>query len=181
MARIPIHTLETAPEGSRDGLKVLHDRFGKILNIQGAMAHAPVVLKTYLALKDILHNEGSFDARTEQAIALAVAVVNGCDYCQAAHTLGGEAAGLTRDQTIAIRKGTFDFDPKLGALLSFAHEAAQERGRVRDETWQAALDAGWTDADLLEAHVHVVANVLTNYFNRLVHTDLDLPPAPPLT
>jgi hypothetical protein len=46
---------------------------------------------------------------------------------------------------------------------------------------QAALGAGWTDADLLEAHVHVVANVLTNYFNQLVHTDLDLPPAPPIT
>jgi uncharacterized peroxidase-related enzyme len=178
MTRIPIHTLDTVPEGSRDGLKALHDRFGKILNIQGAMAHAPVVLKTYLALKDILHTEGSFDARTEQAIALAVSVVNGCTYCQAAHTLGGEAAGLTREQTIAIRQGTLDFDPKLGALLAFAREVAQQRGEVRDATWQAALEAGWTDADLLEAHVHVVANVFTNYFNRLVQTDLDLPPAP---
>jgi uncharacterized peroxidase-related enzyme len=181
MVRIPVHTLETAPEGSREGLKLLHDRMGKILNVQGGMAHAPVALKTYLAFKDILHNEGSFDARTEQAIALVVSVVNGCDYCQAAHTLGGKAAGLTEEQTIAIRQGVFDFDPKLGALLAFAREAAQERGRVEDETWQAALDAGWTDAELLEALVHVVANTFTNYFNRLVQTDLDLPPAPPLT
>ncbi|MGH2555470.1 MAG: carboxymuconolactone decarboxylase family protein, partial [Actinomycetota bacterium] len=181
MARIPIHTLETAPEGSREGLKVLHDRFGKILNIQGAMAHVPVTLKTYLALKDILHNEGAFDASTEQAIALVVAEVNGCDYCRAAHTLGAMAAGLTEDQTIAIRQGDVDFDSKLGALLTFAREATQERGRVRRETWQAALDAGWIETDLLEAHVHVVANVFTNYFNRLVETDLDLPPALPLT
>ncbi len=181
MARIPVHTLDTAPEGSRDGLKALNDRFGRVMNIQAEMAHNPVVLKTYLALKDILHNDGTFDARIEQAIALAVSVVNGCEYCQAAHTLGGEAAGLTREQTIAIRKGSYDFDPKLGALLALAGEEAQERGRVRDETWQAALDAGWTEADLLEAHVHVVANVLTNYFNQLVHTDLDLPPAPPIT
>jgi hypothetical protein len=81
----------------------------------------------------------------------------------------------------AAGRPVFDFDPKLGALLAFAREAAQERGRVGDETWQAALDAGWTDTDLLEAHVHVVANVFTNSFNRLVYTDLDLPPAPPLT
>ena len=40
--------------------------------------------------------------------------------------------------------------------------------RVRDETWQAALDAGWTEAELGEAHVHVVANVFTNYFNQFV-------------
>jgi AhpD family alkylhydroperoxidase len=181
MARIPVHTLDTAPEGSRDGLKALHDRFGRVVNVQAEMAHNPVVLKMYLAFKDILHNDGTFDARIEQAIALAVSVVNGCEYCQAAHTLGGQAAGLTREQTIAIRKGNYDFDPKLGALLALAREDAQERGRVGDETWQAALDAGWNEADLLEAHVHVVANVLTNYFNQLVHTELDLPPAPPLT
>lgn len=181
MARIPVHTLDTAPEGSRDGLKAIHDRFGRAMNIQAEMAHNPVVLKTYLAFKDILHNDGTFDARIEQAIALAVSVVNGCEYCQAAHTLGGKAAGLSEQQTIAIRKGDYAFDPKLGALLAVAREDAQERGRVRDDTWQAALEAGWTDADLLEAHVHVVANVLTNYFNQLVHTDLDLPPAPPIT
>ena len=181
MARIPVHTLDTAPEGSRDGLKAIHDRFGRLMNIQAAMAHNPVVLKTYLAFKDILHNDGTFDARIEQAIALAVSVVNGCDYCQAAHTLGGKAAGLSEEETVAIRKGDYGFDRKLGALLALAREDAQERGRVRDETWEAALAAGWTDADLLEAHVHVVANVLTNYFNQLVRTDLDLPPAPPIS
>lgn len=181
MARIPVHTLESAPEGSCDGLKAIHDRFGRIMNIQAEMAHHPVVLKTYLALKDIFRNDGTFDARIEQAIALAVSVVNGCDYCQAAHTLGGKAAGLSEEETIAIRQGDYRFDPKLGALLAVAREDAQERGRVSDEIWEAALAAGWTDADFLEAHVHVVANVLTNYFNQLVHTDLDLPPAPPLT
>jgi hypothetical protein len=59
MARIPVHTLGTAPEGSRDGLQAIHDRFGKAMNIQAEMAHNPVVLKVYLAFKDILHNDES--------------------------------------------------------------------------------------------------------------------------
>jgi AhpD family alkylhydroperoxidase len=180
MPRIPVHTLETAPSASLDGLKVIHDRFGKILNLQGEMAHAPIVLKAYLTLKQVIQDDGTLDARTREAIALTVAAVNGCHYCQAAHTLGGLAVGLTDAQTVAIRRGTVDFDPKLSALLDLVRDATERRGEVSDETWQAALDAGWTDADLAEAHVHIVANVFTNFFNRLIQTDLDLPVPPPL-
>jgi hypothetical protein len=51
---------------------------------------------------------------------------------------------------------------------------------VQDGTWQAALDAGWTDAELTEASVHITLNLFTNHFNHLVETDLDLPAAPGL-
>lgn len=33
MPRIPVHTVENAPDGSRDVLKTLEGRFGKVLNI----------------------------------------------------------------------------------------------------------------------------------------------------
>jgi hypothetical protein len=51
---------------------------------------------------------------------------------------------------------------------------------VEDSTWQAALDAGWSDAELTEASVHIALNLFTNHFNHLVDTDLDLPRAPGL-
>ncbi len=41
MARIPVHTVDSAPEPSRDALKALQEKFGKILNIHGEMAHSP--------------------------------------------------------------------------------------------------------------------------------------------
>ncbi|MDQ3307500.1 MAG: carboxymuconolactone decarboxylase family protein, partial [Actinomycetota bacterium] len=47
-ARIPVHTLDSAPENSRDQLKVLEAKFGKVLNIHGEMAHSPVVLQSYV-------------------------------------------------------------------------------------------------------------------------------------
>ena len=46
----------------------------------------------------------TFDKKTREAIALAVANVDDCGYRQAAHTAGGEAAGLTEQQTIDIRR-----------------------------------------------------------------------------
>lgn len=180
MPRIPVHTLESAPENSRDVLKALEAKVGKVLNIYGEMAHSPVVIQAYGALQEAIGDYGTFDARTKEAIALAVANVDECGYCQSAHTLGAKAAGLSEDQTVAIRSDRVDFDPKLAALLRVAREATGNVGNVQDATWQAALDAGWSDTELTELSVHVVANLFTNYFNHLVHTDLDLPAAPGL-
>jgi AhpD family alkylhydroperoxidase len=179
MTRIPVHTVDSAPEGSRDALKALEARFGKLLNIHGAMAHSPAVLQTYLAIQGVLQDTGTFDGRTREAIALAVANVDECSYCQAAHTAGGKAAGLSAQEMLGIRRGQVD-DPKLAALLTLVREQTGNVGTVQDSTWQAALDAGWTDAELTETSAHVALNLFTNYFNHLVHTDLDLPAAPSL-
>jgi len=180
MPRIPVHDVDTAPEPSRDGLKALEATFGKVLNIHGEMAHAPAVLQSYLAIQQVIADEGTFDARTREAIALAVANDDHCSYCQAAHTAGGRAAGMTDEQMVAIRATRVDFDPKLAALLDLAREYSRNVGTVDDATWQAGLDAGWSDAQLTELSVHVTLNQFTNYFNHFVETDLDLPAAPDL-
>lgn len=178
MPRIPVHTIDSAPAESSEVLEGLAAKFGKVLNIHGEMAHAPVVLHAYAALQGVITDRGSFDARTREAIALTVAAVDDCDYCQAAHTAGGKAAGLTEEETVAIRRSTFDGDAKLAALLAVTREATAEVGHVSDATWQAALGAGWSDVELSELSVHVVVNLFTNHFNHLVGTELDLPAAP---
>ncbi len=180
MARIPVHTLDSAPENSRDQLKALEAKFGNVLNIHGEMAHSPVVLQSYVALQSVIADYGSYDARTREAIALAVGNVDECSYCQAAHTGGGKAAGLSDDEMIAIRRDEVKFDAKLAALLSLAREYTRDVGNVSDATWHAALDAAWTEEQLTELSVHVTLNLFTNYFNHFVQTDLDLPAAPSL-
>jgi uncharacterized peroxidase-related enzyme len=179
MTRIPVHTVDSAPEGSRDALKALEAKFGKVLNIHGAMAHSPAVLETYAAIQNALQDKGTLNAKLREVVALAVANVDECSYCQAAHTAGGKAAGLSEQETIDIRRGQVD-DPKLAALVTLVREQAANVGHVQDSTWQAALDAGWSDSELTETSAVVALNLFTNYFNHLVQTDLDLPPAPPL-
>src|SRR5258708_6103786 len=53
-------------------------------------------------------------------------------------------------------------------------------GSVADATWQAAGEAGWSDAELAELSAHLAANMFTNYFNHFVQTEPDLPTAPGL-
>lgn len=181
MSRIPVHTLEDAPEDTRQTLAKLSRRTGKLLNIHAEMAHSPVVLAAYAGMSQAIATHASFDARTREAIALAVGNVDGCDYCQAAHTLSAIKAGFEQDQTIAIRAGEIDFDDKLAALLAVVREAACEVGDVSDATWKNALEAGWTEHELGEAFAHLAANLFTNYFNHYARTELDVPAAPPLT
>jgi AhpD family alkylhydroperoxidase len=180
MPRIPVHTTDSAPEASSETLRSLEKRLGRVLNIHGGMAHSPVVLATYAAINGAIAEHGTFDTRTREAIALAVGAVDECDYCQAAHTVSGKAAGLTEEETVAIRRGDGGVDSKLAALLQVAREVTGEVGEVSDETWDKAVAAGWTDTELTEVFAHVAANLYTNYFNHFVRTELDFPAAPAL-
>ena len=180
MSRIPAHTLDNVPEQSRDTLAGLAKKLGKVLNIHSGMAHSPVVLAAHKGIGDAIARYGTLDARTRETIALAVANEDGCDYCESAHTLSGKAAGLSLDQTLAIRGNTINFDDKLGAIAAVVREAAANTGTVSDLTWKEALEAGWTEQELAETFAHLAANLFTNYFNHYAETDLDLPEAPAL-
>lgn len=181
MPRIPAHTVASAPEESREIAAKLERKMGKLLNIHAGMAHSPVVIAAYHGISQAIAAHGTFDARTKEAIALAVGNQNGCDYCQAAHTLSGRKAGLSDEEIVAVRAGEVDFDPKLAAMTEVARAAASDTGNVPDALWEAAADAGWSETELAEAFAHIAANLFTNYFNHYARTELDLPPAAELT
>lgn len=180
MPRVPVHTLDDAPEQSRSTLETLSKRMGTLLNIHAEMAHAPVVLGAYAGMQEAITRHGTFDAATREAIALAVGAVDRCDYCQSAHTMGGKAAGLDADRMLAIRAGHTTGDDRLDTLLAVVREAAADVGNVDDDTWKQARAAGWTDEELAEGFAHLAVNLFTNYFNHYVGTELDVPPAPGL-
>ena len=180
MPRIPVHSVDDAPKGSQETLRQLEAKFGKVLNIHGEMAHAPVVLAGYTGLQQAIAEHGSFDARAQEAIALVVGNADNCAYCQSAHTGGARQAGWTLDETVAIRSGEATSDRELDALLAVARQITTKVGEVDESTWQQALDAGWTVEQLAELFVHVATNLFTNYFNHYAHTELDIPAAPGL-
>lgn len=179
MARIPNHSVDDAPKGSRDGLEAIAERYGMTPNIYAQMAHAPAVINGLAALGQAVEEHSTLDRRARETIALAVAAANHCDYCQAAHTIAGRAAGLTEEQTLQVRRGHVD-DAQLNTLAQVAREAVENTGSVSDAAWQAALEAGWSDTDLADAFASIAINLATTYFTHYAGTQLDLPAAPPL-
>lgn len=180
MPRVPVHDLDTAPAASADTLKQLEAQMGQVLNIFGEMAHSPAVLNAYAAFESALAEQGTLTEADTQAIRVAVSGYHDCHYCQSAYTMAAKAAGLTEDQTVELRHGSASFDDALDALIRLVREAADRRGFVADATWQRALEAGWRDDQLLEAFANVTRTFMTNGFNHLVGTELDVPPAPGL-
>ncbi len=178
MQRIPATTLDAAPDASQDTLRDIARRTGGLINIHATMASSPAVLAAYVGISAAIAEHGSLSGRVREAVALGVAATNRFDYCQAAHTRSGAAAGQSAEEMVQIRAGKDLPDQKVSAAVQVARDAAAHDGYVESTTWAAVADAGWSEEELAEMFLPIIANVLTNYFNHYARTDLDLPPAP---
>ncbi len=178
MSRIAIPpTAEAAPIASQPLLGAVKSMLGSVPNLFRLVANSPAALEGYLGLNGALA-KGALDARTRERIALAVAQVNDCGYCLAAHTyLGKNVAKLDVAEMMANRHGGSN-DPKAAAAVTFAVAVTQARGHVSDVDLDAVKGAGYTEAEIVEIVLHVALNTLTNYVNSVADTDIDFPVVP---
>lgn len=154
-------------------MQKLSAKFGSMVSVCD-MAHAPVVLGVYDRFQQALTEHGTFDARTREAVALAVAAVGNCSDCQFTYTVGCRAAGWTLKQTTALRTGGRIADEeKITTLLAVARQVAGNAGDVDEATWCHALQTGWTIEELAELFTHVIANIFTNYLYHFTRGEVD--------
>ncbi len=175
MSRIPTPTnIEAAPEASRGSLEAVNKLLGSIPNMFRIIANSPQTLEGFLGLNNAL-GKGSLDAQTRERIALAIAEINGCHYCLAAHSyLGANLAKLSAAEIAANRRGTSG-NAKAAIAVGFAAKIANNRGKVTDGDLEAVRAAGYSDAEIVEIVGHVAVNTLTNYINEVLGTDIDFP------
>lgn len=175
MSRIPTPlSIEAAPKTSRDSLEGVNQLLGSVPNMFRIIANSPQTLEGYLGLNGAL-GKGSLDAQTRERIALAVAEINGCQYCLAAHSyLGSNFAKLSAAEIAANRGGT-SADTKAAIAVGFAAKIAKNRGKVSDHDLQAVRQAGYSNAEIVEIVGHVALNTLTNYINEVLGTEIDFP------
>ena len=179
MSRIHQLTTESAPERARPLLDAVKHKLGLVPNMTRAMANSPAVLDAYLQFSGAL-SKGTLSARAREQLSRAVAQANGCDYCLAAHSTIGKMVGLTAEQVRDSRLGTA-VDPRADALVRFALEVVEARGRVSEAALAEAREAGLDDGAIAEVVAHVALDVFTNYFNNVARTDVDFPKAPELS
>jgi alkylhydroperoxidase family enzyme len=73
-------TKEAASADARAVLDALTQKFGKIPNIFGLMAHRPDVLAKFLPLYGAVMEGGTVEARYKELAYLKTSMVNGCEY-----------------------------------------------------------------------------------------------------
>lgn len=178
MSRIPTPTdPESAPLGAKPLLNDVKAKLGLVPNLYLLTANSPAALEGLLGLTDALSN-GRLDVATRERIALAVANINGCNYCNAAHGfLATNVAKLSEEEVAANRLGR-SIDEKANAAVEFARKLAISRASVSNADLEAVRAAGYSDGELVEIVGHVALNVFTNYLNETFETEIDFPIAP---
>lgn len=162
-----------ANQGLFDNLK---KAIGFVPNLYAAFAHSETALGTYLGLGSA---KTSFTNREKEAINLVVSQVNGCRYCQSAHTVLGKMNGFTDDEVLRIRGGRAT-DPKLDALVRLAKEITLSRGRPAAATVEAFYAAGYTKGSLVDLVVAVGDKTIMNFLHNTTQVAIDFPVAPEL-
>src|SRR5215469_1305793 len=142
MTNFPLHTLQSAPEGSKPALEQLQSAFGMIPNLLGAMSTSPVLINSLVGLFGKVHG-GSFTEPQVQIVLLTDAVVNACTWAVAFHTALALKQGIDPADVQAIREGRLPKDSKLAALSALARTMIEKRGRLADEDLSRFLAAGF--------------------------------------
>lgn len=172
-------TIDAAPEAARPLLQAVQRQIGSVPNLFRLIANSPAALEGYLGMSGALA-KGRLPAATRERIALAVAQINACGYCLAAHTyLGGHVAKLSEAEMSANRQGRSD-DAMADAAVRFAARVATQRGHVADADVAAVRAAGYDDGQIVEIVQHVALNTWTNYINEVARTVVDFPEVQPL-
>jgi len=112
-------SIEAAPVASHAALLAVQKQLGVAPNLFRLVATSPAALQGYLGLNGAL-GKGELDARTRERIALAVAEINGCDYCLSAHTYLGKNLAKLDDAEIERNREGGSTDPKADAAVRFA-------------------------------------------------------------
>lgn len=174
MPRIaPIHPAH-APAEVAPLLAAVEKSVGFVPNFFRQAAVSPAALKGYVAFNEAL-SHGVLPASTREAIALAIAEANRCDYCLSAHSAVAEGQGLL-DAAERNRARAFESaDPQRAAALDFARAVFEARGHVDDDALAAVRAAGLGDAAVLEIVAVVSINIYTNYLNDVAQLDVDFP------
>ncbi|EUC15612.1 carboxymuconolactone decarboxylase family protein [Paraburkholderia hospita] len=175
MSRLQIPaTIADAPSASQPFLEAVNKKLGVVPNLFRLMANSPAALEGYLGLAGALA-KGALPAQTGERIALAVAEINGCDYCMSAHSYLGKNVAKLDDAEMSANRNGGSNEPKAAPAVQFAAKVAREHGRVSDEDLRAVKEAGYTDAQIVEIVVHIALSVLTNYANVVANTEIDFP------
>ena len=167
-------TIDAAPAASQLLLAAVKKQLGVVPNLFRLVANSPAALEGYVGMNSAL-SKGALPAATRERIALAVAEVNGCNYCLSAHTYLAKNVAKLDDAEIAANRSGASHDPKADAAVRFAVKVAVARGHISDGDLSAVRLAGYDEAQIIEIVQHVALNTWTNYINEVAKTDIDFP------
>ncbi|WP_033337582.1 carboxymuconolactone decarboxylase family protein [Catenuloplanes japonicus] len=176
--RFPAHTVDTAPEPARRGLRAIEKHFGHLPEAAARMATSPQLLEGFQRL-NALFESTSLPPLARETLIMTVAVRNGCHVCVALHTGRLRALGAPPELIAALRTDQPLEDHKLEGVRLFALAALAHAGGVPPHDLDLFLEAGWSEQQALEVVLGIGTYTLSTFANRLTGAAIDPELAPP--
>jgi uncharacterized peroxidase-related enzyme len=154
----------------------LNKALGFVPNLYAAIAYSENGLGRYLAYQNA---KTTLSNKEKEAVNLIVSQINGCVYCQSAHTVIGKMNGFSDDQLIDIRKGKAT-DAKLNALVQLAESITKNRGNADAFLVDNFFAQGYTNESLVDLILQISDKTAMNYLHNLIQIPVDFPLAPSL-
>jgi uncharacterized peroxidase-related enzyme len=177
MTNFAIPTRGEVSENNQAIFDNLQKGLGFVPNLYAYYAKNETSLGDYLTFQN---RKSTLKAKEREVVNLVTSQINGCRYCQSAHTVLGKMNGFTEDQIIELRKGSASFDPKIDALVKLSASIVENKGRAEEASIQAFFDAGYTEANLIDVVIVVGDKTISNYIHNLAGFAIDFPIAPEL-
>lgn len=118
------------------------------------LSSRPDLLETVVVGYRAMFGEGALPRQIRELICAWVSRVNQCSYCVGTHNFFYQVFGGPPEVGDAIDAAEtpddLDLDEKTRVLLRLVTKVSREAYKIVDEDWQGALDAGWTEEELLE-------------------------------
>lgn len=178
MKNFQVPTREQVAPAAQGVFDNLQKGLGFVPNIFATIAHSPNALTNYLAFQQG-QAKGAFSAKEREAVFLAVSQVNGCVYCQAAHTAIAKMNGFTDEEALQLRAAT-PADPKLRVLTQLAASITTNRGRADEQLVEAFFDLGYNEGAFIDLISLVNDISFANYVHNATQVPVDFPAAPEL-
>ncbi len=155
----------------------LQKAVGFVPNLYATYAYNETALGDYLALQN---RKSTLRAKEREVINLVVSEVNGCRYCQSAHTALGKMNGFTAEEILEIRTGEASFDTKIDALAKFVHNITVNRSKPDPEYVEALFNAGYNKANVIDILMVIGDKMISNFLHGVANVPIDFPLAPEL-
>lgn len=172
MKDFTIPTREEVSENNQAIFDTLKKNLGFVPNLYAYYAKNKTALGDYLALQN---RKSTLRAKEREVVNLVTSQVNGCRYCQSAHTELGKMNGFTEEQILEIRKGAASFDAKTDALAKLTKAIVEGRGKVDDDVKENFFAAGYTEANLIDVVIVVGDKIISNFIHNLTDFEIDFP------
>src|SRR5580692_10214160 len=174
MPKYQIHTIVSAPEGSKSALETLQQVFGVLPNIAAAIANSPKLVNALVGVFQQVHSSSLTEPEI-QIVLLTDAVTNSSTYAVAFHTALGLQQGVSSKETDAIRERRLPADERFAALSTLARTLIEKRGHLSEQELDSFIAAGFTKEQVLEVIAIVAASTITNYAGTIASPPLEDP------